>query len=435
MIAYYFPPAGGAGVQRTLKFARYLPELGWQPHLVVPAGADYPIEDTTLSREIPDDARIHRTRIVEPYGVYRRLTHRRGQGSLDVATLSRDVHTSRKLGERFSEWVRSTFFIPDARIGWYPFATRTALRVARTARPKVIYTSAPPYTAHLVGRRVHRATGIPWIADFRDSWVDWLSAARRRGLSRAIELRMERSVLTDATRVVTVSNGVADDLAGRHVGVRDDRWRVITNGFDGADLADAAPERGDVPRSVLLVAHAGTLYGPRDPETLIAALEHLSAEGHPAAAGIRVRLVGRVAERFARRIAESAVADRFFLVPYVDHRRATALSLGADALLLVIDDVPQAAGILTGKLFEYLGMGKPILLLGPEGEAAQLVRETAAGKRVAPGDTSGMCEALVSLWDRFGEGRLAGAPVNATAGFERRALTEQLARLFDEVAR
>jgi glycosyltransferase involved in cell wall biosynthesis len=435
MVAYYFPPAGGAGVQRTLKFTRYLPGFGWRPHLVVPRDADYPVLDPTLAGEIPAEATVHRTRIIEPYEAYRRLTGRGGQGSLDVATLSRDAAESRRPGERIAEWVRSTFFVPDARIGWYPFASRTATRLARELGPSVLYSSAPPYTTHLVARAAHRATGIPWVCDFRDSWVDWLSAARRSGLPRRIELGMERSVLTEATRVVTVSGGVADDLASRHAGVRDARWHVIPNGYDPEDFAAVEPDRDGVSPDELLVAHAGTLYGPRDPETLIAALESLASDGHPAASRIRVRLVGRIAGSFEKRIAGSPVRERFTLVPYVDHRRVTALSAAADVLFLVVDDVPQAAGILTGKLFEYLGLRKPILALGPEGEAMALVRGTGAGMTVRPGDVQAMRDALETLWTAFAAGTLEGPSRDAVRAYERRTLTGRLAALFDDVAR
>jgi glycosyltransferase involved in cell wall biosynthesis len=240
--------------------------------------------------------------------------------------------------------------------------------------------------------------------------------------------------LREATRIVTVSEGVADDLASRHAGVRDTRWHVIPNGYDPEDLAGVIPDRGDVPPNELLISHSGTLHGLRDPETLIRAVEGLAEAGHPLARGIRIRFIGRIPERFERRMAESREAKRFTRIPYVDHRKVTALSAGSDVLLLIVDDVPQASGILTGKLFEYLGMGKPILALGPEGEAMSLVRASRAGLTVQPGDVTAMCAALVTLWDRFRNGTLAGAAAETARAFERRSLTERLAALFDELA-
>ncbi len=435
MVAYYYPPAGGAGVQRTLKFSRYLPEFGWRPHLLVPRDADYPVEDHSLIDEIPSDAVVHRTRIVEPYGLYRRVTGRRGKHarSLDVATLSRDAHEDRKLSERFSEWMRSTFFIPDARIGWFPFAVRAGLRVVNAERPSVIYSSAPPYTCHLIGLRLHRRTGLPWVADFRDSWVDWLSAARRSGLARKIDLSMEGAVLRTASALVSVSRGVADDLVSRHPESADRSWHFIPNGFDPPDIEDAAPDRAGVADTELLVTYTGTLYGPRHPRTLVDALESLDAEGHPCVGSMRFRFVGRTADSIRDDVARRRVASRFEFAGYVDHARAVALSKASDAMLLVIDDTPQSAGILTGKIFEYIGLRKPVLAIAPAGEARDILEdELRCGWVASPGDVGMMKEKLIAMWTAWKDGTLEGPESSALGRFTRREQTAALAAVFEE---
>ncbi len=432
MVAYYFPPAGGAGVQRTLKFTRYLPALGWRPHLLVPDNPDYPVSDPSLVEEIPAEAVIHRTGIFEPYGVYRRLTGRRGSRarSLDVATLSRDEAEGRRLSERLSEWIRATFFIPDARLGWYPFAVRAGRRVAREVRPDVLYSSAPPYTCHLIGRALQRETGLPWVADFRDSWVDWLSAAKRRGLPRRIDLAMEGAVLRDASSLIAVSNGVREDLMSRHRDLGERPWRIIPNGFDPPDLERVQGDRDGVPEQHLLLTYSGTLYGPRNPGTLVRALESLAEEQHECARTVRVRFVGRVAESIRADVTRSRVADSFLFAGYADHARAIALTKASDAALLIIDDAPQSAGILTGKLFEYLGLQKPVLAIAPPGEAEDLlVGEMKCGWVARPGDVSGMKAVLVALWDAWRRGRLAGPDPSALTRFTRRSQAEALAEV------
>ncbi len=435
MVAYYYPPAGGAGVQRTLKFTRYLPSHGWRPHLVVPANPDYPVTDPFLEAEVPPEVVRHEARILEPYAVYRRLTGRRG--SLDVASLTR---SDPSWSERLSEWIRATVFVPDARIGWYPFAVRTGSRVLRETRASIIYTTAPPYTAHVIGLTLHRRTGLPWVADFRDSWVDWLSAPSRAGLSRRWDLTLEGAVLAEATAVVTVSDGVAEDLRSRHPAITSERFVRIPNGFDPADLADpggASPRVGPAPGELPaadgpVIVYSGTLYGPRDPETLIHGLERLAADGH-AAAATRVRLIGRVDDAIADRIARSTVAGAVDRVGYVDHATAIAELRAADVALLVVDQTPHAPGILTGKLFEYLGLGKPILALAAAGEATRLIESLDAGAVVAPGDVDAMCRALVDLHQRWVAGTLRGARPEAVAAYSRPSQARQLAELFDRL--
>lgn len=432
MLAYYFPPAGGAGVQRTLKFVRYLPDFGWTPHVVVPDNADYPVTDPSLANEVRD-AHVVPSRILEPYRLYRRLTGRSG-GSLDVATLSKSVEEKARWSERCAEWVRRTLFIPDARMGWIPFAARTARRVAKETGALVLYSTAPPYSTHVAARNVHRATGIPWVADFRDSWVDWLSAPKRRGLPRRIDEGLEGSVLAEASAVVTVSEGVAADLASRHPGTRDDRWHVIHNGFDPADFEGTAPDRLGAPADTFVLTYSGTLYGPRDPQTLMDALDIMAATGHPLVRRLRLHFVGRVADPIRLRIRASGVAESARFLDYVPHERAVSLASGSDALLLIVDDVPQSAGILTGKLFEYIGLERPILALAPDGEAATIVREL-GGRHVRPRDVDGMVAALDGMWEAFRAGAESEARVADVEPFTRRAQTKQLAALFDRVRR
>lgn len=431
LVTYYFPPAGGAGVQRTLKFTRYLPDSGWRPVVLTPReDADFPVRDPSLAGEVPPSAEVVRTPILEPYEVYRRLTGRTG-GSLDVASMTTSGRTS--FTERLSEWVRSNVFIPDARMGWRRPAVSVGLRAIAAFRPEAIVSSAPPYTTHLIGLDLHRRTGLPWIADFRDSWVDWHTAARRRGLARRIELGMEGAVLREATRVVTVSEGVAADLASRHRGVRDDRWRWLPNGYDPHDLDGVDGDREGVPADECLLTYTGTLYGPRNPEALVAALEALHADGHPAAGAITVRLVGRIADDIRSRIEASPVAGRFRFLDYVDHRRSIALARGSDVLLLIVDQVPQAAGILTGKLFEYLGLRRPVLALADDGEATAMIARAGAGWQVHHGDVDAMQARLRAIHDAWRAGTLTGPAADAVTPYARPAQAATLAGILDEI--
>jgi glycosyltransferase involved in cell wall biosynthesis len=196
-----------------------------------------------------------------------------------------------------------------------------------------------------------------------------------------------------------------------------------------------APDRTGFGNDELVLTYSGTLYGPRDPTTLVQAAEQLTDEGHPSIEALRFQFLGRVADRFRSMMTEGRTSSCFRLAGYLEHSDALSRSKGSDALLLIVDQVPQSAAILTGKLFEYLGLGKPLVALTPPGEAADLVRGLGAGAVVQPGDPQGMREALVSLWTRWKAGELTGAAPEAVAGFTREHQTAELAVIFDELAR
>ncbi len=430
-VAYYFPPAGGSGVQRVLKFVKYLPEFGWQPVVLTAEGADYPTLDPSLMGEVPEKVQVIRTPIVEPYALYRKLTGREAAQHLDVAVLSRGEGEKQKLAERFSEWVRRTFFIPDARLGWTPFATATGLRILSDPRVRVVVSSAPPYTTHVIGLKLHALSGKPWVADFRDSWVDWVSAPRRRGLPRRVDLSLEGLVVRKATRVVTVTRGVAEDLLSRHPEARDERWRLIPNGFDAADFAGVTPAHRD---NRLTLIYTGSLYGARRPTTLLEAVQRLAERKRDLLSELRLVFVGRIADVLRNELLSGPWARVVEIHEYVPHRESVARLLAADVALLFIDDTPANKGIVTGKLFEYLGARRPVLAFAPpDGDAAKLIRQVRAGWVVRPGDVRAATRVLEEVYTRWKKEELHPLSAEEVHPFERRELTRQLAHVLDEV--
>ncbi len=167
IVTYYFPPSGGPGVQRVLKFVKYLPEFGWQPVILTVQDGDYPARDESLLAEIPRHAIVYRTKIFEPYRLYRKLTGKPADAPVDVENIPQGGR-KKSPAELFAEIVRSTFFIPDARIGWYPYAIPAGLRIIKEHSIKAIYSSSPPYTTSVIARKLHRETRVPWVAGFRD---------------------------------------------------------------------------------------------------------------------------------------------------------------------------------------------------------------------------------------------------------------------------
>ncbi|MFQ5641120.1 MAG: glycosyltransferase family 4 protein [bacterium] len=432
VITYYFPPSGGAGVQRTLKFVKYLRDFDWEPVVLTAKDADYPTYDESLLAEIPKDIAIYRSRIFEPYKVYRKFTGRKANESTDIATLSLDQKSKQKLSERLSEWIRAAFFIPDARIGWLAFAYSKGREIVKKENIQMIYSSAPPYTTHLIARKLQKVSELPWVADFRDSWIGWVSTPQwRPRLSRAVEMQMEESVLRYADRILTVSRGIKEDLLGRHPQCRDESWRLLPNGFDAADFDSAPAKDRD---GVLTITYTGSLYGPRNPKSLLRALELLQKENAEITKKVRVRIVGRVGESVINDIQASPVKNAFEIVSYLPHKESLGYLLSTDVSLLIIDDAPVNHGIIPGKVYEYIGAGRPILALAPEGEVTELIQSNDLGYAIDPGDVSSLREILLKLIASKEQGQNLVKNNRAfQKKFERREQTKELAQIFDEL--
>ncbi|MCG8603694.1 glycosyltransferase family 4 protein [bacterium] len=432
IITYYFPPSGGAGVQRTLKFVKYLRKFGWEPVVLTVKNGDYPAYDESLFTDVPAKIKVYRTRIFEPYRLYRKFTGKRENESTDIATLTPDDKARPKLSERLSEWVRSAFFVPDARIAWLFFASKAAIKIAKEENIGVIFSSAPPYTTHLIGLRLRRKLGLPWVADFRDSWIGWLSAPQRRPrLSSFIENKMERAVLSSADKILTVSKGVRADLLSRHDHVDGRNWTLLPNGFDKADFEAL----GTLPKfEKTTVTYLGSLYGARNPEYLIRALEDLHERDPDLPEKLAFRFIGRVGEPILAHINASPVARLFEFVPYLPHSESLSELLRSQVSLLIIDDAPANRGILTGKLYEYIGAGNEILALAPEGEASELILSHKLGWVAPPKDQNAIQAVLLEILGRkklSAEVRNNGTDIRDQ--FERQKLTGKLASIFDQL--
>lgn len=368
-IAYYFPPAGGPGVQRSLKFARYLPDHGWLPTVVTvdPAHAAWPAIDESMLKEVPANVNVVRTRSRDPYAAYARLRGQKKSESVGVGFADDSVPGA---FEKLARFVRANVFIPDARVGWVRFAKRAVAQLMSEGSYDAVLTSGPPHSSHLVGRWASRKYDMPWLADFRDPWteVSYYDQLPFLPWSRAIDRHYERSVLRDAQSVITVSRAVSDLLKAKS----NRSVSVVPNGFDPADLRGIEPIRGDGFR----VVHTGTITESQDPTGVWPAIRAM----RDADVDIRVHLIGRVDASVLNSIESAGLSEALEVTPYVPHREALAYMAGADVLLMSVPRTREAAGILTGKVFEYLASGPPILATGPvDSDPARLIREGSAG--------------------------------------------------------
>jgi len=431
IVAYYFPPSGGPGVQRVLKFVKYLPEFGWKPVILTVEDGDWPARDPSLLEEIPAGVPVVRTPILEPYALYRALTGKKKGEAVDVNTNYRPG-TKVKPTERIAQAIRSNLFIPDARVGWLVHGVPAGVRAARQHGADLIFSSSPPYTCALLGRAVARRVKRPWVMELRDPWTGFLSAPVRHGPSKAFDRHLEKSCVADARRLVVAWRGIERDLAGKDPAFDRSKVRLVENGYDPDDLRAVEPLA--FPR--FTIVYTGSMYGVRNPDTFLRAVARLLDTGRAKPDELRIQFVGRFGDEvramFKRPELKGAVEE----IGHVPHAESVRYTLGAHALLLVVDDVKGSEGIVPGKVFEYIGSRRPVLAVAPEGDVADLIRKTRAGTVVDRNDVAGMADAVAGWLDEYRRtGRVAFPGVESEVEqLSRRDRTRLLAGVFDEAA-
>ena len=423
-ITYYFPPSGGSGVQRGLKMVKYLPASNWQPIVLTvdPDHAAYPILDPALEDDLPTDTRITRTRSWDPYAMYASMMGRKKKDAVGVGFLGAD-HASTK--EKLARWVRANLFLPDARVGWVRFARKAALELAGDPGFDAIVSSGPPHSAHLIGRDIAKATGKPWVADLRDAWPDAAYAemlpTTRWALKRDLSLRNRALKRANACIAVT------EDLASTMQNATGAPFSVIRNGFDPEDFAGVEPMKSEG----FTIVHTGSLAPARDPEPIWNVLAN--PENEARWPELKLHFVGNVDPLVLDSARKAGAIHRVQHTPYVPHHEALAQTLGANLLLLPINRVNNAAGIVTGKIYEYLASGRPVLGIGdPNGEAARLLSSSEAGKMLAWDDEEGMALELDRHLEAWRTGQsLNGANPNTIQAFSRKEQAASLAVLLE----
>jgi len=411
LVTLYFPPAGGGGVQRSLKLAQYLPALGIETHVLAPDDPKWVHRDPEL--RVPTQAWVHRVRYVGPRA-RKPAEELRAADGLERALVQASV-TARRL------------LVPDASVTWNLTAIPAAIRIVRREGIDVVVTTSPPGSIHFVGAAVRRATGARWLADLRDPLV---ANPHRRADTTATRARqaaneqLARLVARRADAISCVSEAIADEVRG--LGARG-IVRTIANGCDFDDFAGL--EYRPAPR--FRITHTGSFFGRRDPRPF---LQALADSGLDAVA----RFVGDF-RSIDREWAESlGLGDRLELVEYAPRAEALRLQRDSEALLLLVPDAGgRGKGVLSGKVFEYLAAGRPILAaVPPDGAAAALIRETRAGMVVAPDDVEGMRVALQVLHARFLDGGLFSVELAADVRrrLSRQARVEETADLLREIA-
>lgn len=411
VIAYYFPPMGLSGVQRVAKFVKYLPQCGWQPVVLTVAPGGYFAYDESLLREVTEaGAKIHRTRSIDPTQVFNAQK-----------TVSLPAEGKRRRWSTLSQWL----FVPDNKIGWFPFAVREGLRLLRDTPCHLIYSTAPPYTAHLVGAWLQRKTGLPLVLDYRDDWVGNPRHHYPTRMHERLSATLERWAMRQARAAFTINEPIRTSLARRNPRTP---VHLLPQGFDPADF-DVSPAAK--PEGKMRLVYSGIFYDAQTPDFFLRALAEVLARQPALREDVEALFVGLVPDQSRQLADELGLANVVSYAGYVDHRDAVAYLKSADVLWMTIGRRPGAEGISTSKLFEYFGAKKPILALVPGGAARDALAEHGAATVVAPDDVSGIAEALLRLFAQWKQKRLPEPNTAYLATFDRRRLTAQLAAAFD----
>lgn len=439
IIAYYFPPLAGIGVQRTLKHVIYLPDAGWRPVVFAPRGAVYRLTDEKSLADLPAGLEVHRSFCYEPSRLRRTLGRVvrwiRGSPapaaprapSRGNAAQAMDSLAGSGLNRVWARAVRFIFF-PDDQLLWMPFAVRSAISVQRRRPSQVLYSSSPPVTAHLVAGLVSRRTGTPWVADFRDPWIGNSFAAPLPRFQRQLQARLERWIVEHADRVVFATEGLAERYRRRYPS-RAQRFVTISNGYDAAELSHVQPVARD-DGGLFRLLYTGSLYGDRELEILLDGLAIALDRTHGLRDRLRVELIGWMTEA-NRQLAEAAAARLspvLQLAGFVPRGEALARLRAADAALLLLADGPDRDLFVGGKLFEYLGLNRQILAVAPRGDARFILEQLGWGIAVDP-DAQGVADGLERVVSTPAPDRAA----DPEGRYERRRLAAQLGAVFDQV--
>jgi len=415
VIAYYWPPAGGPGVQRWLKFVKYLPEFGVEPIVYVPENPSYPIVDEKLVSEVPDSIKILKQPIKEPYGWASLLSKKK------TKTISSGIIKEQDPSfiEKVLLWIRGNVFIPDARKLWVKPSISYLAKVIADEGIQTIVTTGPPHSLHLIGLGLKKKYNIQWVADFRDPWtsIGYHKKLRLTESSRLKHEALEKSVLVKADKIIVTSKITKTEFEA----ITPKPIKVITNGFDD----ELKPVELD---SKFTISHIGSLLTGRNPLGLWQALRELISENETFKNALRLQLAGVVGEEVVQSIKDHGLTDYVEQLGYLSHDKVLETQQKSQLLLLLEIDSEETKGIIPGKLFEYLNAKRPILAIGPKGwEAGAMVAQHKAGNMCLHTDVATLKNVLLDAFHHYEKGTLV-CNSKGVGQYHRKALTESLAK-------
>lgn len=428
IISYYWPPSGGSGVQRWLKFVKYFREFGIEPIVLTidPAFATFPNHDYSLLEEIPEGIEIHTTQASSPFELYKKVRKK----DAPQAGFSGEKKTG--LVDKAMRFIRGNFFIPDARIGWNKFALKKAKELIQFHNIDSIVTTSPPHSTQLIGLELKRMFNLHWLADLRDPWTEiyYNQELFRASFAKKKDYKLEQLCLKNADKIVVVSEDIK-----RHFGANRkeilEKIHVIPNGFDETDFTNNLGQKNVTPNS-----NSGNKLGYNSSNKTISYVGNLG-EQYPVEGFFKafseivkkdsdwkLHFVGNCHNGVKTLVEKLNLSNSVVFVPYVNHSEAIDFMIKARILLLIIPEIENNKGILTGKLFEYLATGNPILNIGPkDGDAATILNENEVSITLNPNEKQEIVDFILN-----------SSPTNTPSNlsehkFSRRNLTKEMAGL------
>ncbi len=418
IITYYWPPAGGPGVQRWLKFVKYLPDFGIQPIVYVPENPTYPIVDGGLVSEVSDKAIILKNKIFEPYqlaGFFsKNQTKKISSGIIPAAK-------KQSFLERILLWIRGNLFIPDARFLWVKPSVKYLKKYIQENEIDTIVTSGPPHSLHLIGLQLKKELTIKWFAEFRDPWttIGYHKALKLSSYAEKIHKDLERQVLNSADTILVTSKTTKAEFET----ITYKPIEVITNGFDVENITKEPLDYK------FTLAHIGSFLSDRNPKVLWQALQELIAENELFAQHFQLKLIGKVSQEILDSIANYKLEKYTNNLGYVSHIEAIKHQRKSQVLLLIEIDSPETKSIIPGKVFEYLVSERPIIAIGPrDSDFAEIITSTNTGVFFTYDEKERLKKTILNYFELYLEQKLQVFPVGLQQ-YSRRNLTEKLAKI------
>jgi glycosyltransferase involved in cell wall biosynthesis len=438
IITYYWPPSGGAGVQRWLKFIKYLREFGWEPIVYTPENPEAPAIDNSLLKDVPANITVLKQPIWEPYNLYKGFIGQKKGEKINAGFLTEKKKPG--LAEKISVWIRGNWFIPDARKFWIKPSVKFLSEYLKKNPVDALVSTGPPHSMHLIALGLKKQLDIPWLADFRDPWttIDFYDKLMLTRSSDERHKKLELEVLKKADTVLTIGWHIANSLEK----IIDRKIDIITNGFDEDDfptspLTPLLQERG-APNIKLdekfSISHIGAMNTDRNPKVLWAALSELLAENENLKKDLKIHFIGKTDYSVLNDL------DKFQLSPYVTkteylpHAKTTEAMQTSQVLLLALNNTPNTLGVISGKLFEYIAAKRPILAIGKEdGDAARIIKETGAGTICDFTDKEKMKTEISRMYELFRQKNLNVVSSNIS-NYSRKAQTGKLSEILNQMS-
>lgn len=422
IIAYYWPPAGGPGVQRWLKFVKYLPDFDIKPIVYVPENATYPIIDQDLVHQVNENTTVLKQPIKEPYklaSVFSKKT---------TTTISSGIIKAEKkqsFVEKILLYVRGNFFIPDARVGWVNPSVDYLSNYIKTNAVDVIITTGPPHSMHLIGLELQKRFAGKWIADFRDPWtsIGYHKELKLTEKSAQKHKDLERLVLTKADTILTTSFTTKQEFAA----ITQIPIHVITNGYDIESIEKPALD------IKFTISHIGSLLSKRNPHILWQALNEILQENEQFRSDFQLQLIGKVSSEIIDTIKDFQLDAYLNVLGYVSHTEALKYQRSSQVLLLIEIDSFETIGIIPGKLFEYMAAERPILAIGPkQSDVEKIIKDTNVGKYFNYDNLEEVKQYILECYEKYQQNNLKVHGIGLQY-FSRKKLTEKLAGVIKNV--